>query len=94
MRLLFWPGSVHIYTYIYMYTFHRYKILFKIFMQLAIYYICMPYALFEVMCEIALHICSIDVAFELTIDYGILRCTCTFATSLVIFEFRLITFGR
>ena len=65
----------------------------------------MPHAPFELrvqnvhilqhMGKIDLHICSIYVtfviAFELTIDFGIL--ICTFATVLVIFILRLITLG-
>ena len=44
------------------------------------------------MCKIILHICPIYVAFELTIDFGILLST--FATALVIFVLILITLGN
>ena len=69
------------------YTFHR-----QIFIS-------MPYALFGI-CVKLFHTCSVYVtfslelcvAFEITIDFGILRCA--FATALVIFVFRLIILKR
>ena len=83
-------------VHVYEYTFHRYKFLFEILMQLAITFACpmlhLNYAqncfthLFD------LFVWIFCVAFELPIDFGILT-RCTIATVLVIFVFRLITIG-
>ena len=83
---------------LYTYTFHCYN--FFIWNLFATgNYIYMPYALFEVCAKLfyifVLFMLTITeffcVAFEFTIDFGILRCI--FATALVIFVFRLMHWG-